>query len=401
MQKIKYFIRPRYDINADGKTSVELNLRIDGVEDRLKLEYYIYLKYWNRKKREMVARKGLSKAEALQINLDLEKFIDRCDAIVKDARKTGEHLSHHSFQKKLWYTGEPLNLITFTKNWIDDNPDNLTPDSLNTYTKLIGVWKEAFGACIGLGDIPEIRTKVEKAMLKRKHSLNTRKKNHSKTQTMILRAIKAGYPIQNPYTEPIGTIKGNRNYLSPEELRQAILLYQKDALPVHLQETLTHFLFACFTGCRISDMKELRHTHVVGDTLQYIAVKTRRYEKQVQVPLPEVARALITNTRGPLFDLKCDQVTNRNLKEIFRILKINKRITFHCARHTFGTLYVYLGGDITNLKEMMAHSKIETTMIYVGMAKRLTIGEKRLFDEEFAEDMRVILKGKGEMMKVV
>ncbi len=38
MQKIKYFIRPRYDINADGLTLVELNLRIDGRERRISQE---------------------------------------------------------------------------------------------------------------------------------------------------------------------------------------------------------------------------------------------------------------------------------------------------------------------------------------------------------------------------
>lgn len=403
MQKIKYFIRPRYDSNSDGLTLVELNLRVDGQEARISLEYYLQLKFWDRKKREMVARKGLTKSEALRINLELQQYIDRCDEIVRIARMNGEILSLNSFTSRLLCTGKPLNLIAFTEEWIAENPDNLLPGSLNTYTKLIGVWKEAFGKTVAIGDIPDIRTKIEKAMLKRKHSLNTRKKNHSKTQSMILRAIKAGYPITNPYTEPIGGIKGNRNFLSPEELRQAIKMYKRDFLPEHLAHTLKLFLFACFTGCRISDMHELRKTNIVGDTLQYIAVKTRRYNKRVDVPLPEVAKALIENPAqtGPLFDMRCEGTINKNLKEVFKLLKINKRISYHCARHTFGTLYIYLGGEVTNLKEMMAHSKIETTMIYVGMAKRLTVNEKRLFDEEYAEDMKVILKGKGEMLAAV
>ncbi|AEV34138.1 site-specific recombinase XerD [Owenweeksia hongkongensis DSM 17368] len=403
MQKIKYFIRPRYDINADGFTLVELNLRIDGLETRISLEYYLQLKYWDRKKRVMVAKKGLTKTEALQINLELQGYIDRCAEIVRNARMNGEFLSLQSFESKLWYTGKPLNLIEFTENWIEENPDNNASSSLKTYSKLIGVWKDAFGNTVGLGDIPDIRPKIEKAMLKRKHSLNTRKKNHSKTKSMIKRAIKAGYPITNPYTEPIGGIKGNRNFLNPDELRLAIKIYKRDYLPDHLQKTLKVFLFACFTGCRISDMQELRKNNIVGDSLQYIAVKTRRYQKRVEVPLPEVARALIDKpiVSGPLFDMRCEATINKNLKAIFKILKINKSISYHCARHTFGTLYIYLGGEVTNLKEMMAHSKIDTTMVYVGMAKRLTINEKRLFDEEFASDMKVILKGKGEIMEAV
>src|SRR5690606_16199177 len=97
MQKIKYFIRPRYDSNADGLTLVELNLRVDGQEARISLEYYLQLKFWDRKKREMVARKGLTKSEALRINLELQQYIDRCDEIVRTARMNGEILSLNSF----------------------------------------------------------------------------------------------------------------------------------------------------------------------------------------------------------------------------------------------------------------------------------------------------------------
>ena len=49
---------------------------------------------------------------------------------------------------------------------------------------------------------------------------------------------------------------------------------------------------------------------------------------------------------------------------------ISKNVTFHIGRHTFGTLMA-TKIPLPTLQNLMQHSDIKTTMIYVNMSKQM------------------------------
>ena len=47
---------------------------------------------------------------------------------------------------------------------------------------------------------------------------------------------------------------------------------------------------------------------------------------------------------------------------------ITKKISFHCSRHTFGSLQVDAGTSVYTVQHMLGHKNVSTTQIYANMA---------------------------------
>lgn len=71
------------------------------------------------------------------------------------------------------------------------------------------------------------------------------------------------------------------------------------------------------------------------------------------------------------------KLISNGLRFIFTCpLFLAQPITFHTARHTFGSLQVEAGTSIYVVQKMLAHKNVETTQIYADMAdeqKRLSV----------------------------
>jgi site-specific recombinase XerD len=49
--------------------------------------------------------------------------------------------------------------------------------------------------------------------------------------------------------------------------------------------------------------------------------------------------------------------------------KLQKGITLHTLRHSYATHLLEFGMDILSIKELLGHERIDTTMIYLHVAK--------------------------------
>ena len=54
----------------------------------------------------------------------------------------------------------------------------------------------------------------------------------------------------------------------------------------------------------------------------------------------------------------------KKLKKVISECGINKQISFHCSRHTFGTLALSKGMPIESVSRVLGHTNIKTTQIY-------------------------------------
>lgn len=194
--------------------------------------------------------------------------------------------------------------------------------------------------------------------------------------------------MPNPYEQfKVRSVPVERVWLSVEEVDSLVKLYQAGALGAQLQQVLRLFLFQIVTSVRISDLHLLTRSDVEGDLLVFSPQKTKRQRKVVKIPLSRLAKQLIQDGDGKgelLFDVPADVTTNIRLKEIAQAAGISKRLTTHVGRHTFGFLYLLMGGKIEELREIMGHSKIETTQIYTHTDHDRKVAGVLRFDDIFS-----------------
>lgn len=174
--------------------------------------------------------------------------------------------------------------------------------------------------------------------------------------------VKRGLIPTNPYllldkSEKPRVVQAERAHLTHEELRALLSSECPD-------ETLKEaFLFSCFTGLRISDIKALRWENIEGDSL---VKRMKKTNDVVYVPLSKNALAHLPKRerRGCIFKLHSAPTISDHLEKWRQNAGVDKHITFHVARHTFATLAITYGADIYTVSNLLGHKNISTTLIY-------------------------------------
>lgn len=148
------------------------------------------------------------------------------------------------------------------------------------------------------------------------------------------------------------------------------------------------FVFACYAGgIRVSDLLQLRWENYDSKE-QKVSFFIQKTKQNHSVKLPDKAIEIINKykpkeaKKGYIFNLipedtyggsanlllqKISSATayiNKNLKTLAKKANIERNISFHTSRHTFGTLAIYKGMRIVYVSKIMAHSNLATTMIY-------------------------------------
>lgn len=130
------------------------------------------------------------------------------------------------------------------------------------------------------------------------------------------------------------------------------------------------FLFACYTGLRISDIKSLTWGDINSEPLQ-IAKRQKKTESKVFIPLHETAWKIINDGKLHHYQAfifprlaKNKSSANNRLKEWAKRAGIEKNIGWHTARRTFATLTLESGADISTVAKLLDHKDLKTTQIY-------------------------------------
>ncbi|MGC4128498.1 MAG: site-specific integrase [Bergeyella sp.] len=177
------------------------------------------------------------------------------------------------------------------------------------------------------------------------------------------------------------------NFLTEDEIET---IRNKDFAGKGLNLVRDIFIFSCYTGLAYIDIYNLTNCQISTgiDGSLWIMTNRQKTGTSSNIPLLPVAEEIIRKYEnhpavlqsGKLLPVYTNQKVNEYLKTIAENCEINKKLTFHVARHTFATS-VTLGNNVSmeSVSKMLGHKSIKTTQHYA-----------KILDKKVSEDMRLL-----------
>ncbi|NDV97488.1 hypothetical protein D0T84_21715 [Dysgonomonas sp. 521] len=134
---------------------------------------------------------------------------------------------------------------------------------------------------------------------------------------------------------------------------------------LRIMQVLRNFLFSCYTSLSYAEIDTVTYADLKKYTIdqkEYLLLCNRRVKNKMDYKIPIVSdkvKELLGTGKDfqKIFIPITNQVSNRYLKKIMKDLNIEKKITFHRARHSSRTIAARKGIQDNIAERMMGHAE--------------------------------------------
>ena len=371
--------------NKMGQVPLALRFIQNRHTHRISLRKFIHPDDWIDDGNIYIREKGKSApANARDLNLFLKIQLARAEKILLESERNNQPLTFRHFKEK-FINIERQDFIAFCEGELRNRKLSGKYSEQTVKSNWFKLNKlKAFRSGISFFDLtlPFLEAYETYLRVERGNDVNTIFAAMKFIRTMLNAARKQKITTIYPFDEyKLVYKKDTRERLSNRELTSLQKLYNGGTLPTQRQNVLRYFLFACYTGLTWGDLVSFNYKEIEQRGDVYVINKKRqKTDARFIVPLLYNARRLIdlSQSEGKVFPaITSNQKANDLIKKVIALTHINKRISFHCARHTFGTVALNNGISRESIQRMLGHSKEEMTRLY-----------SKLQDETIIEEMQ-------------
>ena len=203
----------------------------------------------------------------------------------------------------------------------------------------------------------------------------TRNRHLALIKAVFTRAIRMGYISRSPalYIKALPEVTSDRRAMDDSQLQRWMEVCEcwRNGKPDH--EGLALLMFLALTGLRLGETRHLR-LEDVDWSRKVITLRHTKNGKLRRVPVCDKAFVLLTEQRQYLGDEGWVFPGKGTDNPVAEPRRLQKRIceaagippfTIHEMRHTFATKLIESGADIHTVKDLLGHSTIKVTELYL------------------------------------
>lgn len=398
--KILFYIN-RQKTKADGNTSILCRITIDGKSAAITTGEECQPSEWNTKQ-------GLTTNK--KTNQRINEFKELVERTYRDLLKKDGVVSVELIKNRLQgIATNPTTLLAMSKAELQSVKESVGKSkAVGTYQNLYYSDKmlTEFVKDRGNEDIPitaiteEMYEEFRFFLKKREYAASTINRYLCWLSRLMFRAVSQRIIRCNPFENTKYEKEEKKiRFLQKSEIMKLMAMKMNDR---EAELARLMFVFSCFTGLAIADMEKLEYSHIqtAANGRKYIRKKRQKTKVEFVVPLHPIAEAIISHCRNAqagneeqqtvkekgdslVFQPHCSRsVMGKNLCIVGKACGIRQRLSYHVARHTFGTMSLSAGIPVESIAKMMGHASISSTQIYAQVT-----------DNKISEDMdRLIAK---------
>ena len=196
---------------------------------------------------------------------------------------------------------------------------------------------------------------------------------YARFKKVVKYAIEHDVMIKNPCLGVVIKVDEQqlkKDVLSLEEIQLLVKTHYENENP----NIRRAFVFCLYSGLRFCDVKDLTFANVdySNKLLKFEQNKTKGHSASsgVVIPLNDDLLRLIGNPETPndrdenIFKLPTYESCSKSLKRWVKRSGINKKISWHCARHSFAVNILNNGANIKTVASLLGHSGLKHTEKY-------------------------------------
>ncbi len=194
----------------------------------------------------------------------------------------------------------------------------------------------------------------------------TTNKDIRSLKAIFAKAVEWGYLKENPFSgyKMLPAENEKIRYLSEAEIKRLFSVIKDEKFRLFVA-------FALYSGCRRGEILELTWDCVDWKN-EVIRMKNLKTKKPKFVPLTPALKTVLTKMQqytqvGYVFPRWHPSTVSHKFKKYARMAGLDCR--FHDLRHTYATYLVIKGVPINVVKELVGHTNLSTTMIYLHAAE--------------------------------
>lgn len=286
-----------------------------------------------------------------QHNVEAINLLDtKKSQLILDTQATGTgYIPIHKFKK---------NFLDYYSEYVQNNRRRAKRHLENSYSHFIKFLKKEF---LAVGDVTENLCHRFRQYLLDNFNGDTPANYFTPFKKMLRAATKEGYFRHNPAEDL--KAKTNKNKLLKDHLEAEEYIKLLNTPCLH-REVREAFIFCCYVGLRMCDVKCLSWSDIKGDQLQTRIIQAKTNEP-LHISLHPIAKAILLKRKkraekdaqvGRVFRLPTHDGCNRIIKLWCKDAGIDKNITWHCARLSFSILLQDANVDNATVALLLGHT---------------------------------------------